>query len=264
MRQRQPSPVWASTSVGPLFAGPMRAGTVLASSELASYVTVPPRGTGLTLFALLNPGAVRVPVGVCVHDRQLPAQGASVSIGDGLATSGELTWRPVRWWDPRPRVAADALLRNDGRVLLDIVLAEPTSSFGVPLPEALAVAGALAEGNAEPALGVIGLGPGLTPAGDDVVAGALAVLALAGRLDDSVRDAIHAHASTRTVALSAALLEAAGRGQMIPQAARLLTIVAAGDPHDLAPSAASELFRVGSTSGHDLCAGMAGALEALS
>ena len=184
-------------------------------------------------------------------------------IGDGLVAVPGRTWRPVRWWDPRPRIVADDLLYH-GRTLLDVVLAEQASSFGLPLPDAFTVTTALADGDATMALDVIGLGPGLTPAADDVVAGALAVLALVGHLDDSVRDAIHARARTHTTALSAALLVAAGRGQMIPQAARVLKVLAAGEPYGRVSSTARELFGVGSTSGHDLCAGMAGALAALS
>jgi hypothetical protein len=107
---------------------------------------------------------------------------------------------------------------------------------------------------------VIGLGPGLTPAADDVVAGALAVLALGGRLHERARDAIDARARTHTTALSAALLAAAGKGHVIPQAAAVLTVLAAGGPSARLRSAVTELFSVGATSGHDLCAGMAGIL----
>jgi hypothetical protein len=92
------------------------------------------------------------------------------------------------------------------------------------------------------------------------VAGAMAVLAITGRLPGSIRTEIRDRARTRTTSLSAALLAAAGRGQMIPQAARLLTVVATGAPQDQVRNAVAGLFRVGSTSGHDLCAGMAGAL----
>ena len=61
-------------------------------------------------------------------------------------------------------------------------------------------------------------------------------------------------------ALSAALLGAAGKGQVIPQAATLLSVVSAGSPVGQLRSAAAELFSVGATSGHDLCAGIAGVL----
>lgn len=240
-----------------LFAGPARAGTVLAASEVASYVSIDE-----VLLGLLTPAAVRLPIGVCVTGGELPARGDDVRIGDGVVAAGEHTWRPARWWDPHPHLDVDALLRNSD-ILFGVVCAEPDASFGMPLADAFVVAASLARGDADPAIGVLGFGPGLTPTGDDIVAGAFAVLALAGRLDDAVRDTVHTLARSRTTALSAALVAAAGRGEMIPQAARLLTSVAAGEPRDRVASTARALFAVGSTSGHDLAAGMAGALKAL-
>ena len=261
MPQPQSSPAWASTGVGQLLAGSPRTGTVFAAMEVAAYVTVREPDSSEQLIALLSPSAVRLPLGVCVTGR-LPTKGTDVRIGDGLVAVPGHTWRPVRWWDPRPRIVPDDLL-SYGRTLVDVVLAEQASSFGLPLPDAFTVTTALADGDATMALDVIGLGPGLTPAADDVVAGALAVLSLVGHLDDSVRDAISARARTHTTALSAALLVAAGKGQMIPQAARVLKVLAAGEPYGRVSSTARELFSVGSTSGHDLCAGMAGTLLTL-
>ncbi len=252
------SPAWASTAVGGLLAGPWRDGYVLASTDIAAYLSVPAPGATADLIALLTPDAIRLPLGVCVT-AGLPDVGAAIRVGHGLLCVPGHTWRPVRWWDPRPRLPVGGLSRH-GHKLLGLMLEEPPSSFGQPVPEALAVAVALAAGRPEPALRVIGLGPGLTPAADDVVAGALAVLALTGRLQDSTSKAILARAVTHTATLSAALLAAAGRGQMVPQAARLLTVLAAGAAGAQVRAAATELYGVGSTSGHDLCAGMAGAL----
>jgi Protein of unknown function (DUF2877) len=254
MPQPQKSPAWASIAVGSLLDRPWREGTVQASGEVAAYVSIP----DAELIALLRPEAVRLPVGVCVRG-PLPAVEQPVRVGHGLIEADGRVWRPVRWWDPRPRLPVVGLLEH-GPGLLGVVRDEPDSAFGRPLPEALEVAAALAAGRAQPALDVIGLGPGLTPAADDVVAGAMAALALLGRLPGTIRLEIAARARTHTTALSAALLAAAGRGQMIPQAARMLTIVATGGPRDRVREAAADLFGVGSTSGHDLCAGMAGAL----
>lgn len=259
MPHQRPLPAWASTSVAHLFAGPIQAGTVLAASEVASYVTLPNASTSRTLFALLAPAAVRLPIGVCVTEDALPARGEAVQIGAGVVATPDRTFRPVRWWNPRPHVLGDGLLAH-GEELFDVVCAEPAHAFGIPLNDAFAVTRALGNGDAGAALGVLGAGPGLTPAGDDVVAGAFAVLTLLGRLDDSVRDAVQTCAETRTTALSSALVAAAGRGEMIPQAAQLLAWVTTGDRQAIA-AAAMTLFGVGSTSGHDLTAGMAGALR---
>jgi len=278
------TPAWASIAVSELLSGPPRDAFVLASTGVAAYVATEPRagepgagepGAATVVLALLSRRAVRLPLGVCVAEGRLPDAGTPVRLGNGLAATADRSWYPVRWWDPRPRLDAQALLQSGPR-LLGVVLDAPAGAFGLPLSDALAVAGALAAGDPAPAVGVIGLGPGLTPAADDVIAGALAALALTGRLDVSVRRAIEIRAATHTTALSAALLAAAGRGEVIPPAARVLTLLAsaapadrlasaptdrlASAPTDRLASAVAALFRVGSTSGHDLCAGMAGAL----
>jgi Protein of unknown function (DUF2877) len=253
-------PAWASTSVGRLIAGSERAGTVIAASPMASYVAIPDGDDPDALLALVAPQAVRLPIGVCVSAGTLPLRDCEVLLGGGVVATRDQEWRPVRWWDPRPHLDSAALVAG-ADVLIDVVRAEPASSFGLPLEEALAVAAALAHADAGAADRVLGLGAGLTPAGDDVVAGAFAVLAVAGRLDDSVRAAVETRARTRTTPLSAALVAAAGRGEMIPHAARLLASVASGASRRQVAGAARALFAVGSTSGHDLAAGLAGALN---
>ena len=104
------------------------------------------------LFARMSPASIRRPIGVCVTDGELPEVGTAVHIGNGLVTVPRRRWGPVRWWDPRQRFDAAALIRH-GHGLLDVVHAEPASAFGLPLPDALAVAGALAAGDAEAAVG---------------------------------------------------------------------------------------------------------------
>jgi hypothetical protein len=91
----------------------------------------------------------------------------------------------------------------------------------------------------------------------------MAALHLAGRLEREMAAAILDRAATHTTALSAALLGAAREGQVVPQAARVLSALAAGAPPPAVRDAAARLFEVGSTSGHDLCLGMAGALAAI-
>src|SRR3954447_22260164 len=254
-------PGWASTSIGGVITGSLRGGTVLADGPAASYLALPDENGPDLLLGLLAPDAVRLPIGMCVLEGPLPVRGTAVYVGEGRITSPDCAWQPVRWWDPRPRLDVSELLAH-ADLLLDVVGAEPAGAFGLPPSGAPAVAAALAEADLTPAYGVLGLGPGLTPTGDDVVAGACAVLAIVGRLADSVRTAVDAHAHIRTTALSSALVAAAGRGEMIPQAARLLSSVAGGDSPARVAAAARSLFAVGSPSGHDLAAGLAGALKA--
>jgi len=246
------SPAWASTAVARLLDGPPQDAEVLASMRAAAYVSVPDVSSGMPLLALLTPGAIRLPIGVVLDTAELPEAGTTVRVGGGSIRTRERAWRPARWWNPRPSVSP-VQLRRRAAGLAALLEEEPRESFGLPLETALHVAGALARGDAEPACAVLGLGPGLTPAGDDVVAGALAALWHARLLDRRVAAEIAECASTHTTALSAALLAAAARGEVIPEAAAVL----AGHP------AVAALLRVGATSGHALCAGMAGALVAV-
>ena len=249
MSGRADGSAWASTAVARLLDGRVQDATVLASTRSASYVSVPDASFGTPVLALLAPGAVRLPIGVVLDTAELPEEGAGVRVGGGSIRTQGRTWRAARWWNPRPSVAP-AQLRARGAELAALLEEEPPDAFGLPLETALRVAGALAHGDAEPALAVLGLGPGLTPAGDDVVAGSLAALWHARLLDRNRAVEIVECASTRTTALSAALLAAAARGEVIPEAAAVL----AGRP------VVDALLRVGATSGHALCAGIAGAL----
>jgi hypothetical protein len=106
---------------------------------------------------------------------------------------------------------------------------------------------------------VAGLGPGLTPSGDDVLAGALATHAwaeAAGILPggEPLRRAAAAAAATRTTRLGCQLIEAAAAGEVAVPLARVLASLfgrVATFPPDIAP-----LLAVGATSGSDLLAGV--------
>jgi hypothetical protein len=127
-----------------------------------------------------------------------------------------------------------------------------TRSGARPLEEALA--------------GIVGCGPGLTPAGDDVLVGILAVLSspLSGAAGAEAHQAMRRTVeglAPRTTALS---------GHMLRQAARGLT---GRMPHDLvgalAGAAPDELDRAircmeatGATSGADVCMGVLEAARA--
>jgi hypothetical protein len=253
-----PRPAWSSLALREVLLGAPGHGQVRWETRFASYAQVRCRGRD-QLVALLAPGAVRVPMGVVVDCRTLPGPGTDVHLGAGTIGFGSATWRPTRWWDPRPRVSATALVTHCD-ALERAVRSQPDKAFGLPLDEELSVAAAIAHGDAQAANSVIGLGPGLTPSGDDVVAGALVALALLSRLDTRTGRAVLDRARTHTTALSAALLESATKGQVIPQAAQLLEAIAAAAPQSQIDARADELFAVGSHSGHDLAAGMLGAL----
>jgi len=102
--------------------------------------------------------------------------------------------------------------------------------------------------------GLLGCGPGLTPAGDDVLAGFLLGATAFGLESSHMRAAIAAMAADRTTALSAALLRHAARGECISEVAAVLA--------DPTGSTLGELLRVGHTSGAALAIGLAAAASA--
>ena len=110
-------------------------------------------------------------------------------------------------------------------------------------------------GDGEPDDALIGLGPGLTPAGDDFVGGAMIALRAFG--DDAAADHIAGWAlplaRTNTNRISRAHLECAARGEGHEA---LHSFLASSDPRHL-----ERLARIGHTSGMDAAAGALAALS---
>ncbi|GAB2884716.1 hypothetical protein GCM10027026_40180 [Myroides odoratimimus subsp. xuanwuensis] len=113
---------------------------------------------------------------------------------------------------------------------------------------------------AVPAL--VGLGDGLTPLGDDVLCGWLALRHAAGApvaaVETAVRDCLG-----RTTLLSATLLDCAAQGEVVPEFAALLRAADRRDETGLGTAAAA-LTRVGHTSGAGLLLGASLAAHSLS
>jgi hypothetical protein len=111
---------------------------------------------------------------------------------------------------------------------------------------------------AEHVADLVGRGPGLTPLGDDVLAGWLVTRVAAGAPDAAVADAVRRHRGA-TTALSSTLLDCALRGEALPELRAWLTALGtAGEP-----PAAEALVGVGATSGSGLLAGATLALRSL-
>ena len=208
----------------------------------------------------------------------LPEPGACLA----LDVTGALAWRPPA--TDITRGALPAVIAR-GRVLAEALTAQaPSDGFGAllagaapafPLAGAVGAARALAQAciaddpseAARAADMLIGLGPGLTPAGDDYVGGAFFARALLGAAgtrnasDWTVAAAhVRARAAERTHPISAALLSdlLAGEGH-----APLHDLGAAliGDaPLATAVAAARRLTALGHSSGWDILAGFVGAL----
>jgi hypothetical protein len=153
---------------------------------------------------------------------------------DGHLVAADGIWRVGRWWQPpRPRG-----------------LAPPPGTpavLGVDVPPAL-----------EPAR-LVGAGAGLTPSGDDVLAGALvAAHATAHPRLREWRAATRTALSPRsTTAVSRALLTHALDGWAIPELAEFVVGACSGD----AERAATGLLAVGHSSGAALAAGVLYALD---
>jgi hypothetical protein len=118
----------------------------------------------------------------------------------------------------------------------------------------------LPSGRLDPAAAarLLGLGEGLTPLGDDVVAGWLAIHRAAGVATPDV-DAVVATAPARTTLLSATLLDCAHHGEVVPEFAAWVRAIGS----DEEPAAARALHGVGGSSGAGLHAGGRIALDQL-
>ena len=104
---------------------------------------------------------------------------------------------------------------------------------------------------------LIGLGPGLTPSGDDYLGGVLMALRWVGRgaQADSLWRWLEPHLAQRTSAISAAHLAAAATGEVHEALHEVLSDLSAWEAPDLLPSLA-RLDAIGHTSGWDALAGI--------
>ena len=205
--------------------GPVCIGTVLARFPTAWYVAVP-RGFGL--IAVVAHTAVRLPCGLALPHGRLDLPLGEVLVGAGAVRVGPVEILPGR------------------------VVSLRVAHQGAPWPEPLRRASA-AVGRADVDEGLLGRGGGLTPEGDDVLAGYLVGAAAYGLPAGDLRAVVHAHAASRTTTLSAALLRHAANGEAIPQIGALLDALGGRRPLD---PALAELVAVGHTSGAALARGV--------
>ena len=215
----------ASTRTRHLLAGPRRPGQVLGVFPTAVYVGFS-AVEGSELVAVETADGLRLPRAVTVaaasSARPLRAIriGDDAHVGEGRLDVGPLALDVVRWWSPwRPETLTtwydDARLDAVSRLLpaLPADLEDRLAS----LTAALETSRSADLQDAVTAL--LGLGAGLTPQGDDVLAGLLVGLAAAPRarpLAHRLGDVVTGLASSRTTTLSAALLRDAADGFAVP------------------------------------------------
>ena len=116
-------------------------------------------------------------------------------------------------------------------------------------------------GGEDAVAGLVGRGPGLTPSGDDALAGALLVASALGT-GTALADAVRARLGA-TTAVSAALLDAAADGYAARPVVDLVDAAVAGDA-DAVARALPAVLAIGHTSGADTVLGIRTALAALS
>lgn len=177
------------------------------------------------VLCVCTPTAVRLPASLVAP--VLPT--GPVTVGAGRLLSPGATWQVHRWWRP-PRPHGLAIGPAPFPPLSDVPRLGPL----VPLQ-------------------LVGRGPGLTPAGDDVLAGALvAACAIADPRLDDLRSGVRAALATRrTTAVSRALLHHALDGWATPELAAFVAAVCGGS----GAAESTRLLAVGHSSGAALAAG---------
>lgn len=248
-----------SATVRRLISGPVRPAEILGAFPTALYL----RLHGGEVVALLSRDAVRLPCGLVLPTSSaecpLTRLGGRPLVGSAAVRIGEWSARISRvvsaraptGLTPNHRASEHAWHRLNGIEIAELqpgLLDDLLRDLGCPR-----VAADLVDR-------LLGVGPGLTPAGDDVLAGLLVGAASFGLAADPLRAEVIDAAPRRTTDLSAALLRCACRGESIPQLNAMI-VALAGDTTHGGPldDAMAELIRVGHTSGGALATGVAAA-----
>jgi hypothetical protein len=268
--QSTPERVAASTRARALIAGPRREGSVLGVFPSAVYVEFGAEAVSdflavETADGLGLPRAATLAAPSSARPLRAVRAGDAAHVGGGRLEVGPLAFEVVRWWSPRrPRAVEDP---SYDAVLLGVV-----ARLLPPLPEELderlrSLTNALAAGHGtdlqDAATALLGLGAGLTPQGDDMLAGLLVTLAAAPATRPLARrlGAAAGQAASHTTTLSAALLRDAADGFGVPA---LVDLVDALDEvcHEAGPTThralgevVVRLLAVGHTSGAALAHG---------
>lgn len=244
----------ASTAVQRSLTRSARPGTLLGTSEHAIWI-----GTSEDVLVVSDRAAVRLPnaVELAVDNlgRWIEADDP-VLVGDGVVRVGLLTAEPRRWFDPRPaldRCSVLDLARN-----ASALPSHPHPFATTRLSRALDNEDGnevLHESNL-----LLGRGEGLTPEGDDILAGALASFRLLSEsvgghpgFLDSLEPNLVSLTRSRTTSFSGAMVRHAFHGRVArPFADLLRALTGRGE----IISSVERLLSVGNTSGPALVAGL--------
>ena len=237
--------------------------SVLGSAPAACFLEL--AGTHAdagTVVALLAGGASLLPFGIRTGVAASRAPWRHLGPGTEGTVDGPVLRLPGlevsigRWWraaavgGPTSRRALVAGRLGQGLAELRAALAAHPDA-----PELPAYGGPKNPG----AEALLGLGPGLTPYGDDVLAGRLLAAAAWGSRRDlaALSDEVLAAAPGRTSPVSLACLREAAAGRCVPEAARVVDAVSGFRRGPAAvDDALTALLHVGHTSGHGLAVGL--------
>ena len=254
--------------------GPARPARVVGRFVTALYLQVERDDQVVALVSrdgIALPNAIRLPVLGAALD--LVRWRGPFVVGDGRVRGADVTVVPDTWFGTRPALphVQPQTVQNGLQQLEDALRTGPEAHLDGLAPGELADALRQRDPRRSRAAvrSLVGLGAGLTPTGDDVVAGAVAAgLAGARQVDDPATvtffERVGADAAAvargRTTALSATLLRHAARGEMATPARRLVEALF-GDGRLL--PALDALLRVGHTSGRDLAVGIVAGTRAV-
>jgi hypothetical protein len=221
--------VAASTRIRALVAGRGRQGGVLGVFASAVYVEFA-AGANSDLVAIETADGLRLPCAatLAAHSDARPLAavraGDDAWVGDCRLEIGPLAFDVVRWWSPqRPRSVRSAYDDSRLTAVTRLLPALPTE-----LEDRLsALTRALETGEScdihGAAVALLGLGAGLTPQGDDLIAGLLVALAARQAAPGEVlADVVRSDAPSRTTSISAALLREAADGFAVPALVALI------------------------------------------
>src|SRR6266487_549703 len=286
-----------SRPLQPIFEQEPRAGTIHSVFHKAVNITLDD-----TILALLSdelprmPNSVRLPsIGAGDLLPQL-RPGMEVWIGDGrllIPTRSFLLHLPERpAWEPRPEISAhlwrreivarhvrllalylaDQAQQGGLALLIRPLLLErpapdsPLSRMALPKLRMIAQASWRQDitGIEDATRGLAGLGPGLTPSGDDALGGFISIMMLLspqlsadGASRVYVANTIAATARPRTTALSAVLLAHAACGEVAEQLGTLLlTLTLPAEAPEAVLNAADHVLAFGASSGGDTLLGI--------
>lgn len=248
----------AATGLFPLLDGADRNGVVIGALSQAVIIELTDV-QGPRVICLLSAAASGVPNGVRLGgvrwmDGHRP--GDEAVVGDGRIRTGRWELAIVRRWSSAVRPIDPAA------GITELTAAAVVARRGVPGGQLAVLAEALEnstdskfDGEAGRAIdALIGLGPGLTPAGDDVLAGLLTGLHATGHADLARRWGRVERLDERTTALSADLIRLAAAGHAGVEVLHLLAAMHSGAP---LRRPIERLLSVGHTSGADLATGLA-------